>query len=282
MALALRNALRMVGPSLRLIRRSPLAPAVTKLELCQRAMYHQPAKFTTSVLENPDIKQAFMQVSTLVYEDEEAFSVYQDVLTAPRPADKAPLNENLKRKLAYRLGRVLLSLKRLTFALENHLLNDSEKYDVLVRTLLKEVDKEQLDLDDETVQSLFSYYDDDGSADDEEAESIPNNYSYLLRRNRNAPGDEKWASLDAMLVRKSRRVEAADVEFGEDLLASIESEIRAETEQLAEDFPDIETHVHRLKLGALKQWLSEYNDEMLHQPGAADSNYLFDENSPDK
>lgn len=292
MSYALTSALsRLLRPGLRAIR-APLG----KLELSQQRFLVSTVNYRDkfNVLENPAVKNVLTQVSTLVYEDEDAFRVYRDVLESPArsASEKAPVNDDLKRKLAWRLGRVLLALKRLTFALENHLLNDSEKYDVLVRALLKEVNSEKIEIDDETLQSLLQYYDDDGTtSDDEEAESIPNNYSYLLRNRAKTQNEDKWGKLDRMLVSRGRKVDEKEgVEFSENLLASIEAEIQSECAQLSVDFSDIETHVNKLKLVVLRQWLSEYNDEMIqHQSNENSSSSSssspssdYFENWPDK
>lgn len=278
---------------------------------------------TPSVTKDASIVKITRLLTSLVLDDPGYMRVYESILdsyssttqqlfaNSPQQlASQAPqLSEGKRKKLLFKLGRIAISLDKLVYSLSTDIINDLDKYHLLVSTLLEEMNNNTVNgnceltslefdlsfINEETFNYILNNAANasaDETDDDEEEEENIVDESYLSQLNFGSSlieADKKKAAkylaselkrkqrqLDELLASSSRRLDEESLdrvtEFKENVLANIQSEIDEQVRDLAADFPNIAVYVNQMKLRALRTWLDDYNDEFFRSTFASTTN----------
>lgn len=247
-----------------------------------------------SVLNDAKLKEARGHVESILNESKYFEKVFNKILESNQEASessslyvvkrKSPnqnLNtrENLKKKLQFKLARIIMCLRKLTNVCSKNVLNESSQLRLLTETILMHMKEnkdvadndEQLDvefeidgvaLDDLNEFNFMNMYDEDTELDNEEDDETDDPfinvsvdlkdfkrfyvYNYVL--------EEFGKALDEKSV----------VDFTEDIVESIERELEQNVNDLRKDFLLIDRYVKELRVVIAKEWLTK-NDEKIFQ-----------------
>ena len=187
--------------------------------------------------------------------------------------------ENLKRKLRFKLGRIIICLRKLTNTCSKSFLNETSQLKLLTDTILnhmkennehKSSDMDSIDdvigIDYEELNE-FNFMD---SVEDEfdldengdESEDFYNddpfvNVSVDIKQFKrfyvfNYVLEEYGNTLDERFL----------AEYSEDIVKSLESELEGHVKDLRRDFAHIDKYVKELRVAIAKEWLNKYEEKI--------------------
>lgn len=103
------------------------------------------------VLNNSELKEFKANILEVINKDEKLFAIFKDILNSDTNksflkfrSDK-PVSPQLEAKLKFKLGWIIINLRKLTSACDKKFLNDSSQFKFLTTTLLTHLSEKSLD-----------------------------------------------------------------------------------------------------------------------------------------
>lgn len=246
------------------------------------------------VLKNPQIKQFRAELESILDENAKYLQIYHEIIKKFDQINKpkAPDKNKLSQKLKFRLSYIINLIRKLTNTCNKAYLNDSSKLRLLTDSLIGKLDN--IDSEDDTdieIELLgfdrfdFEDYDVDDSSLGEQlfgteenyVKFLSDDYSALSKLERDELFDHLLAGFapemktkylakidsDHFLYKNGKNVARPFVDYEENVIESLENEIKLKVDELKHDFKFIDEYIDQLRVLIAKEWMHNYEDTCL-------------------
>ncbi|CAF0823679.1 unnamed protein product [Brachionus calyciflorus] len=289
-----------------LVHQKPPIRSVSSIQIPQLVKLQQTKSL--KVLENVQIVQFRSNIEQILMENEKYQKIFDEILEKASNLKRLKYldKEKLSRKLKFRLPYVIFLLRKLTNTCNKAFLNDSTKLKLLTETISNKLEDNLSDDDDELdieIELLgfdnFDFEDYDVSSigdkifgsDEQYHKFLMNDYMTLTKLERDEILDDllvdfgpdlrkKYESrmhFDYLVLTKGKLTKNVHLDYEENVIESIERELKVKIDDLRLDFKFIDEYINELRIIIAKEWLFNYEDKCLQSIYGSSSDNTIEE-----